>query len=162
MPIWGWVVLVLLIDVGHVWATLFRTYFDPEARAHNRDLLLFFPLLCFAGALGLALISEALFWRVLAYIALYHFIKQQYGITALYNVRVSSALIAPAKEPGASPLDHPPSPRQDLHLHRNRLPRPVLAHASPPQDLVVFTRRFCLVAALAAKALSWLCRSKRL
>jgi hypothetical protein len=108
MPIWGWVVLVLLIDVGHVWATLFRTYFDPEARAHNRDLLLFFPLLCFAGALSLALISEALFWRVLAYIALYHFIKQQYGITALYNVRLNSALIAPAKEPGASPLLHPP------------------------------------------------------
>lgn len=93
MPIWGWVLIVLLIDVGHVWATVFRTYFDPEHRARNRDLLWGFPLLSFVVAWLLAYISTALFWRVLAYFALYHFIKQQVGITALYHGRLSGVLL---------------------------------------------------------------------
>ncbi|MCB9639989.1 MAG: hypothetical protein H6728_05690 [Myxococcales bacterium] len=94
MPIWGWVLIVLLIDVGHVWATIFRTYLDPEHRERNKDILFWIPVLCFAGAWSLAYLSDDLFWRVLAYIALYHFIKQQYGVTALYHGRLYGALFA--------------------------------------------------------------------
>lgn len=30
LPLWAWVSFVLLVDVAHVYATLFRTYFDKE------------------------------------------------------------------------------------------------------------------------------------
>ncbi|MEN9577783.1 MAG: hypothetical protein RJA70_792, partial [Pseudomonadota bacterium] len=28
LPEWGWLAFILLIDVAHVYSTLFRTYFD--------------------------------------------------------------------------------------------------------------------------------------
>ena len=42
-----------------------------------------------AYALGVALYSEgeALFWRTLAYLAVFHFVRQQYGWVALYRAR---------------------------------------------------------------------------
>ena len=38
MPLWAWVSLVVLIDVAHVYSTLFRTYFD-RARRRQEELL---------------------------------------------------------------------------------------------------------------------------
>jgi hypothetical protein len=84
VPIWVWVMAVLCIDVGHVWSTIYRTYLDPDAWQTHRWRMIWFPLFCFVPAVGLAFLSEALFWRVLAYIAVYHFIKQQVGIAMLY------------------------------------------------------------------------------
>ena len=40
MPQWTWVVLVLLIDVAHVYSTLYRTYFDPVTFQKQRTILL--------------------------------------------------------------------------------------------------------------------------
>src|ERR671913_96440 len=51
-------------------------------------------LLLWAGAralaLGVALYSESdmLFWRALAYLAVFHFVRQQYGWVALYRARM--------------------------------------------------------------------------
>ena len=80
-----WVAFVLCCDVAHVYATLFRTYAHPVERARRHLLLVSAPL--FALALGVLLysISALLFWRVLAYVAVFHFIRQQYGFVRLYS-----------------------------------------------------------------------------
>lgn len=87
IPLWVWVVFVLCIDVGHVWSTIFRTYLDKEEFGKHRKLLLFAPLISFVLVAGLAFISTFWFWRLLAYLALFHFVKQQYGFLALYKMK---------------------------------------------------------------------------
>jgi len=80
-----WFFLVVCIDVAHVYSTTYRTYFDSEERGRYRGLLLSLPL--FAWLIGALLYSysSALFWSALAYIAVFHFIRQQYGFMALYR-----------------------------------------------------------------------------
>lgn len=87
LPLWVWVVFVLCIDVGHVWSTIFRTYLDKEEFQHHKVLLVAAPIVCFVGVFGLAWYSEFVFWRILAYLALFHFVKQQYGFLALYKAK---------------------------------------------------------------------------
>ncbi len=87
VPLLFWVLFVVGIDVTHVWTTIFRTYLDREEFRLHRKALLRVPILCFVLLFGVALYSEAFFWRVMAYIALHHFIKQQYGFLALYRAR---------------------------------------------------------------------------
>lgn len=87
IPLWVWVVFVLGIDVGHVWSTIFRTYLDTNEFRRYKKLLLGVPLLAFPLLFGLALWSEFWFWRLLAYLALFHFVKQQYGFLAIYRGR---------------------------------------------------------------------------
>jgi len=85
IPVWAWVVLVLLVDVAHVYATLFRTYLDPEAFQKNRTLLLTVPISCLIVSCLLYSVNWMLFWTALAYLAVFHFIRQQYGFVALYS-----------------------------------------------------------------------------
>lgn len=82
-----WVVFVLLIDVGHVWSTIFRTYLDKEEFQNHRKLLISAPLIAFAISLILVSISVSLFWTFLAYLAVYHFVKQQYGYMRIYKAK---------------------------------------------------------------------------
>ncbi|UYZ64966.1 hypothetical protein [Hymenobacter weizhouensis] len=84
MPLWAWVGLVVLIDVAHVYSTLFRTYFDPVRRRRFRTLLWAVPLGCYAAGVALHWAGGLWFWRVLAYAAVFHFIRQQYGFLRLY------------------------------------------------------------------------------
>ncbi len=87
---WWWVALVLCIDVGHVYSTLFRLYWDERTFRKYRRLLVVIPL---AGALigfSLHYYDAMLFWRMLAYVAVYHFIRQQYGFMRLYSRRETS------------------------------------------------------------------------
>lgn len=86
-PLWAWVVFVLGIDVSHVWSTFFRTYFDRQEFENHRVILMISPIVLFMLAFSLAFISIEVFWRVLAYLAVFHFIKQQYGFLALYRLR---------------------------------------------------------------------------
>lgn len=86
-PLWVWVVFVLGIDVSHVWSTLFRTYLDREEFQNHRKLLLLAPILAFLGAAAISAISITLFWRVLAYVAVFHFVKQQYGFMRIYKAK---------------------------------------------------------------------------
>jgi hypothetical protein len=86
-PLWVWVLFVIGIDVGHVWSTLFRTYTDKEEFQNHRSLLLYTPVICFLVAYGISAISFSFFWRCLAYLAVYHFVKQQYGFTRIYKAK---------------------------------------------------------------------------
>lgn len=82
---WVFLVFVLGIDVGHVWSTLFRTYFDQDEFTQHKWLLISAPLIAFTLSFMLAFISIDLFWRCLAYIAIFHFVKQQYGFMRIYK-----------------------------------------------------------------------------
>lgn len=86
-PDWAWIACVLLIDVAHVWSTLFRVYFDPEERQRRLALYIAIPIVSYA--IGVALHSEGalLFWRVVAYLAVFHFVRQQAGWVLLYRAR---------------------------------------------------------------------------
>lgn len=87
MPLLAWVLLVVLIDVAHVYGTLFQTYFDPVKRRERRTLLWVVPLACYAAGVALHSLDGLLFWRVLAYLAVFHFIRQQYGFLRIYGRR---------------------------------------------------------------------------
>src|SRR5689334_21314346 len=80
-----WVVLVLLIDVAHVYSTLYRTYFDPQALSKQRHLLWIIPFAGFLGGVLIYSLSSAWFWRILAYVAVFHFVRQQYGFMRVYS-----------------------------------------------------------------------------
>lgn len=90
MPVAAWVLLVLFVDVAHVYSTLFRTYFDPVRFRRQRSLYLFIPVICYMAGVLLHGIDGMLFWRVLAYLAVFHFIRQQYGFMRLYARREQS------------------------------------------------------------------------
>jgi hypothetical protein len=85
MPDYAWVALVLLIDVSHVYSTLYRTYFDQITFQQKRGLLTTAPLLAFVGGVLLYSINGLFFWRVLAYLAVFHFVRQQYGFLRIYS-----------------------------------------------------------------------------
>jgi hypothetical protein len=87
-PDWTWISAVLLIDVAHVWSTSFRVYFD--AAEFKRRFWLYTLVPVFGYALGVALYSEGelVFWKALAIVAVFHFIRQQYGWVALYRAKL--------------------------------------------------------------------------
>jgi len=85
VPLWVWVCFILLVDVTHVYATLFRTYLDPVALQKNKTVLLVMPIIAWVGGCLLYSIKEQYFWRGLAYLAVFHFIRQQYGFMVLYS-----------------------------------------------------------------------------
>ncbi|MBL7947060.1 MAG: hypothetical protein JNN32_13430 [Flavobacteriales bacterium] len=82
---WHWVALVLLIDVAHVYSTIYRTYLDPLARQYYRRELTWYPLIAFVVMVLLHSFNTLWFWRVLAYLAVFHFVRQQYGFMRLYQ-----------------------------------------------------------------------------
>jgi hypothetical protein len=87
-PDWTWITAVLLIDVAHVWSTSFRVYFDAEEFKKRIWLYTLVPV--FGYAVGVALYSESAltFWRVLAFVAVFHFVRQQYGWVNLYRAKL--------------------------------------------------------------------------
>ncbi|PJZ71543.1 hypothetical protein CH373_00340 [Leptospira perolatii] len=85
LPPWIWFALIPCIDVSHVYSTLFRSYFDRQEFLRRKALFIFVPLACFSLAVLLYSFGKLLFWRVMAYIAVFHFIRQQYGFLALYH-----------------------------------------------------------------------------
>lgn len=86
MPVWLWIFLVLGIDVAHVYSSLFRTYFDREEFGKRRTLYLVVPVACWLGGIAVyALAGPVVFWSGVAYFAIYHFVRQQYGFLMLYR-----------------------------------------------------------------------------
>ncbi len=79
-----WLLLVVGIDVAHVYSTLYRTYLRDRERRANRRLLLAIPLLGWVAGSVVHSMSAAAFWRTLAYVAVFHFVRQQYGFFRLY------------------------------------------------------------------------------
>ncbi len=86
-PEWIWLPFVLLVDVGHVWSTVFRVYFDREERQRRRLLYYGGPVLVYALAVLAYAQGPMVFWRCAAYFAVYHFVRQQYGWVAMYRRR---------------------------------------------------------------------------
>jgi hypothetical protein len=93
-PAWLFLLAVVGVDVAHVWSTAFRVYLDPIERRRRPGLYLGVPVAAYVVGVLLYSASSALFWRVLAYTAVLHFVRQQYGWVALYRRRlgVSSRL----------------------------------------------------------------------
>jgi hypothetical protein len=85
-----WMVLVLGVDVSHVYSTFFRMYWDKKTFQAYKHLLLIIPITGFVVALSVHLYDAMLFWRLLAYVAVYHFIRQQYGFMRLYSRKESA------------------------------------------------------------------------
>lgn len=85
---WSWIAGVLLVDVAHVWSTAFVVYLDP-AEWRRRPLLYGgAPLALFGGGVALyAAAGPGWFWRAVAYLAVFHFIRQQYGWVMMYRAR---------------------------------------------------------------------------
>lgn len=78
---------VVLVDVAHVYATAYRVYADPKELRRRPLLYVLVPLACYG--LGVLLYSGGAlrFWRALAYLAIFHFVRQQYGWVALSRRR---------------------------------------------------------------------------
>lgn len=86
-PEWTWLSLILLVDVAHVYATGFRVYFDKQELSRRPLLYSFTPLACFVIAAAVYSEGQMVFWRCMAYVAVFHFVRQQYGWVALYRAR---------------------------------------------------------------------------
>ncbi|HYO94505.1 MAG TPA: hypothetical protein VER33_08325 [Polyangiaceae bacterium] len=88
---WMWLVLILGVDVAHVHATWFRTYFDRSELERHPLRYLGLPLLLYAVGVLAYHGSPLLFWRVLVYMAVFHFVRQQAGWVNLYRSRAGNA-----------------------------------------------------------------------
>lgn len=86
-PEWTWIACVVAIDVAHVWSTVFRVYLDGAEVKRRPLLYLGTPVLVWLAGVAAYAISARAFWTVLAYVAVYHFVRQQYGWVALYRRR---------------------------------------------------------------------------
>lgn len=81
----AWLLLVVGVDVGHVWATLWRGPLDPAARRRWGRVMVATPFGVLAAAVALHAASPLWMWRVLAYGAVFHFVRQQVGFVSLYR-----------------------------------------------------------------------------
>ncbi len=86
-PEWLWIGTILLIDVAHVYATGFRVYFVPQELRRHPWLYTLTPIVAFAVAWLLYQQGSMVFWRSLAYLAVFHFVRQQYGWMAMYRAK---------------------------------------------------------------------------
>jgi hypothetical protein len=80
-----WAALIVGVDVTHVYSTLFRTYFDGAEFRRAPTLYTLAPLLGWMAFALLYSLGPMVFWRCLAYLAAFHFVRQQYGFMMLYG-----------------------------------------------------------------------------
>ncbi|WP_231490020.1 hypothetical protein [Pedobacter sp. Leaf170] len=85
IPVAYWVILIVFIDVAHVYSTLYRTYFNPNTFNKQSSLLIIIPITCYVTGVMIYHFDALWFWRILAYLAVYHFVRQQYGFMRLYS-----------------------------------------------------------------------------
>jgi hypothetical protein len=84
-PIWIWVLLVVGIDVSHVWSTLYKTYLHQKESSRLHRIFFFIPVIVLVSGILIHTFSAIFFWTLLAYLAVFHFIRQQYGFMRLYS-----------------------------------------------------------------------------
>jgi hypothetical protein len=80
-----WLLLVVGIDVAHVYSTLFKTYFNRREFTARRPLFLTIPVAVLTAGVMAYSVSPKLFWSLLAYTAVFHFVRQQYGFLRIYS-----------------------------------------------------------------------------
>lgn len=95
-PLWFFFFTVIF-DVSHVWGSLYRGYFHRENMKRHRSLLIAIPIFSFtllviAWWIGYFSGRELYILPIyiLAWFAVFHFIKQQVGFMMLYSRRESS------------------------------------------------------------------------
>jgi len=86
-PEWSWITGVLLVDVAHVWSTAFVVYLDPVELRRRPALYGLTPVAAYLAGVALYAWGAGPFWRVIAYLAVFHFVRQQYGWVMLYRAR---------------------------------------------------------------------------
>ncbi|MDR6460317.1 uncharacterized protein (DUF983 family) [Chryseobacterium vietnamense] len=79
-----WLFLIVFVDVAHVYSTLFKTYFVKGEIQKNKLLYLGIPAVSWILGIILFQFGSLTFWSVLALIAVFHFIRQQYGFMRIY------------------------------------------------------------------------------
>ena len=79
-----WLFLIVFVDVAHVYSTLFKTYFVKEEIKRRKLLYWRIPVVSWILGLILYQFGSLVFWSGLALIAVYHFIRQQYGFMRIY------------------------------------------------------------------------------
>jgi hypothetical protein len=94
LPEWGFLAFILAIDVAHVYSTLFRTYLDGAELRARPLLYLLVPVLGYAASVALYTSGSLTFWSVLAYLALFHFVRQNVGWAAVYRARAGRSGLA--------------------------------------------------------------------
>lgn len=86
-PDWVWLGAVLAVDVAHVWSTLFRVYLDGLEVSRRPLLYLGAPLALYGLGVLAHAFGSGVFWTVVAYLAVFHFVRQQVGWVRLYHRR---------------------------------------------------------------------------
>lgn len=84
-PLWVYMLAFVAFDVAHVWATAYLTYLDKTRYARRKALYTWPIPIGFLTAFVLHVNSPKLYWSILAYFAIFHFAKQQYGFIAIYK-----------------------------------------------------------------------------
>ena len=85
MTVVSWAILVMGVDVSHVYSTIYRTYLDKETMQRHGLFLMLLPFAVLIICLLLYLFGAQVFWRVMAYVAVFHFARQQYGFLRVYS-----------------------------------------------------------------------------
>lgn len=88
-PDWTWLAVIVAVDVAHVWSTSFRVYLDRDETLRRPWLYFGVPVACYALGAALYAHGPMTFWRVLAYVAVFHFVRQQVGWVSLYRRRAN-------------------------------------------------------------------------
>lgn len=84
-PPWLFLLGVVGVDVAHVWSTGWRVLADGHEARARVALYVGVPIAAWAAGVAAYSVSPLLFWRLLAYLAVFHFVRQQYGWVALYR-----------------------------------------------------------------------------
>lgn len=100
LPIWAWAVLIIGVDVAHVYSTIFRTYLDKDEFRARKTLYTVTPFICWVVGALLYSIDAIVFWRAITYFAVFHFVRQQYGFMMIYARNDKQKL------PCAKKIDH--------------------------------------------------------
>ena len=85
MTVISWAILVMGVDVSHVYSSLYRTYLDAETRERHGLFLFLLPFAVLIACILLYSAGAMVFWRVMAYLAVFHFARQQYGFMRVYS-----------------------------------------------------------------------------
>jgi membrane protease YdiL (CAAX protease family) len=85
MGTFSWIFVVLGIDVAHVYGSLWRTYWHQENFHQHRSKFIMIPIGVWVGGVVLYSTSANIFWTTVAYVAVFHFMRQQYGFMRLYS-----------------------------------------------------------------------------
>jgi len=96
-PTWAWLLFVVGIDVAHVHGTTLRVYLTARELLRRPALYLGVPALALLVSSVAYAHAPQLFWRLLAYLAVFHFIRQQVGWARLYRKRAHERSLLDAR-----------------------------------------------------------------